>query len=99
MNIKNLLLYAGKDKKTFYLILDDIIQSNRQNVMLFSILTALILIVMEIYSFIQTSLSQNRFIYAGCIVLNMVIYFIAKYYGGRDKRVVRLCHASIYFFL
>ena len=96
MKLKNLLYYGGVDKKTFHLIQDDIIEGNRKNIMSISLLVAIVLFGMELYSLIWTSIARNRMAYAICLGFSLILYFVAKYIGKNNKRSVMYC---VYAFL
>lgn len=85
-SLKDVLLYAGADKQSYLGIKDTILEGNRKNLFAFSMISAIGMAIMVVFSFLEPSLEKNRLAYIlTCVLmgLDMVISaFPAKKHKG-----------------
>ena len=94
--LKNLLWYMGLTQAEFRRITDDIYESNRQSILIFSLLTAAGMGVLFIATFIMRSLESSRLVYFFSCLLSLGMLYVALKPAKKHKWLSTI---GIYLFL
>lgn len=94
--VKKYLFYAGMTSEDYNEIKSDIHESNRKNLMIFSIVTSVFLCVMFFLSFVQEQAEKNRMVYFATALLVLVIFVIARFV---KEKYYALLLGSVYFYV
>ncbi|MCQ2413034.1 MAG: GGDEF domain-containing protein [Sphaerochaetaceae bacterium] len=89
-NIKDMVLYAGADRKSFLDIQDAMVEGNRNNLVPFSAISAIGMAVMVIASFFEPSLEKNRLAYVLTSLLMAIVLVICLYPAKKRTWMVYL---------
>lgn len=94
--IKRLLLYANASKKAFHDVYEDIIESNRTNLKVFSSIACIGMIIMVAASYFDQSLVKNRPVYIFSAVISFILIILAL---KTSKKKHVLINLEIYVFV
>lgn len=86
--LKKYLLDVGVSQTEYKQISKEIQKSNRQNLIIFSGIAAVFLLVMFFLSYINSDVGENRWIYLGTMVLMLVILLMVKFYSDGHPKVL-----------
>jgi len=89
--LKNMLLYAGLDKEQYNRIKPDLINSNRNNLCVYSMIATFALLIMIAASAIEDSLLKNIPTYLVCSGISAVIYICCSFFSKGRRVVVYFC--------
>lgn len=81
--LKRYFLNSGMSEDEYMQISDEIQSSNRQNLMIFSIIAAVFLLIMFFVSFFSRDVSSNRWIYFWIMILSLGLFGVAKLCSGK----------------
>ena len=86
--IRRLVLSAGIDEAEYRNVTPEIVESNRRSVLGMSLLASVFLAVMSFLSFVDDSLSGNRWLYIVSLVFTCAIVYLAYRKGKQNATVV-----------
>lgn len=81
--LKRYFINSGMSEEEYMQISDEIQSSNRQNLMIFTEIAAVFLMIMFVISFFSQDVASNRWIYFGAMILSLVLFGVAKFYSGK----------------
>lgn len=90
------LLYAGLSQEEYRLIKSDLQEENRKNLLTFSALTIVFLLIMFSVSFLSQDIEENRWVYLTAMVITVVMLTAAYFNKNRNDMVML---SAIYFFV
>ncbi len=93
--LKKNLAYAGISEEEYRQISGEIQTSNRQNLMIFSGITCVFLLIMFILSFLSKDVETNRWVYLLTMLITLAVFCIAKV--CQENRPAMLL-SDVYFF-
>ena len=102
VSLPDLLLYAGMGKDAYLKAENEILETNRKELMQLSAIAGGFLLIMTLVSFLNRGLADMRFLYICFLVVSAVIFLLAwKYSEGNNtviESLVLLFVAELYMF-
>ena len=89
--LKKILLFGNTDPHTFSEIYPDITESNRKNMIIYSMIAAAGMCCMFIASLKPGFLDANRNVYAGAMLISLAIGLFAHWCKKRSAQLVYIC--------
>lgn len=93
--MKRNLMYAGISEEEYRQISGEIQNNNRQNLMIFSVITCVFLLIMFILSFFSKDVETNRWVYMPTMFITLAVFCIAK---GCQEQHSAILLADVYVF-
>lgn len=93
---KNYLVNAGLSPQEFKKITKEVQKSNRQNLIIFSLIAFVFLLMMFIVSFFNADVSANKWVYFSSMIVMGLIFSETKFLSVKHPQ---LLHPSIYIFM
>ena len=94
-NIRDIILSGGVEEASYLQIKDKIQESNRGTVLLFSTIATVVFFLLFVVSLFVSTLAPYRIIYAIGLAVTVLIWYIAKFYGGKNIRAMTI---DVYLF-
>jgi len=80
-------VYGTKDKRTYYEIKDEAMESNLKGMKVYSVIAAVVMTALTVSSFYVDSLVKNRFIYMACAVVCALLAFAVFLVRENKERI------------
>ena len=94
--LKRYILNSGMSEDEYMQIWGEIQSSNRQNLMIFSIIAAAFLLIMFFLSFLSQDIAANRWVYLLTMFISLALFGVAKFCSEKHPGLLL---AGIYAFM
>ncbi|MCI7766534.1 MAG: diguanylate cyclase [Oscillospiraceae bacterium] len=86
-----LVMNGGLSEEEYKSISLEIHNSNRQNLTVFTIVSAFFLMIMTVLSCFISDIEKNRIIYLGSMVIMAAIMIISQVFGEKSRKLILIC--------